>query len=95
METRQGREHCHAAARCAIEGRSKIGMKMNVARKDLATVIKILPAEKSPTVSALADDNFVAVEVILEDRVARNLIPCLRRAGASGIFTYPLNTVIP
>jgi ATP phosphoribosyltransferase len=81
--------------RGAIEGRSKIGMKMNVARRDLDAVIKILPAEKSPTVSALADSTFVAVEVILEDRVARNLIPCLRRAGASGIFTYPLHTVIP
>jgi len=81
--------------RGAIEGRNKVGMKMNVGRKDLDAVVKLLPAEKSPTVSALADANYVAVEVILEERVARNLIPCLRRAGASGIFTYPLNSVIP
>ncbi len=81
--------------RGAIEGRNKVGMKMNVGRKDLDAVVKLLPAEKSPTVSSLADENFVAIEVIMEDRAARNLIPCLRRAGASGIFTYPLNTVIP
>lgn len=81
--------------RGAIEGRNKVGMKMNVARKDLEAVVKMLPAEKSPTVSALADPNYVAVEVIMEERAARNLIPNLRRAGASGIFTYPLNTVIP
>lgn len=79
----------------AIEGRNKIGMKMNVGRKDLETVINLLPAEKSPTVSALADADFVAIEVILEERVARDLIPSLRSSGASGIFTYPLNTVIP
>lgn len=81
--------------RGALEGRNKVGMKMNVSRKDLEAVVKILPAEKSPTVSALADANYVAVEVIMEERAARNLIPCLCRAGASGIFTYPLNTVIP
>ena len=81
--------------RGAIEGRNKVGMKMNVGRKDLEAVVRMLPAEKSPTVSALADAEYVAVEVIMEERAARNLIPCLRRAGASGIFTYPLNTVIP
>ncbi len=70
-------------------------MKMNVGRKDLEAVLEVLPAEKSPTVSALADAEYVAVEVIMEERAARNLIPCLRRTGASGIFTYPLNTVIP
>ncbi len=79
----------------AIEGRNKLGMKMNVERKNLDAVLRILPAEKSPTVSPLADGNFAAVEVILEEPAARTLIPCLRRAGASGIFTYPLYTVIP
>ncbi len=79
----------------AIDGRNKVGMKMNVARKDLDAVVKVLPAEKSPTVSALADNDYVAVEVIMEERAARGIIPCLCRAGASGIFTYPLNTVIP
>jgi len=81
--------------RGAIEARQKVGLKMNVARKNLESVVKLLPAEKSPTVSALADQDYVAVEVILEERLERELIPELKRAGASGIITYPLNKIIP
>lgn len=81
--------------RGAIEARQKVGLKMNVARKDLESVVKLLPAEKSPTVSALADQDYVAVEVILEERLERQLVPELKRAGASGIITYPLNKIIP
>ena len=79
----------------AILAREKVGLKMNVAKKDLEAVTKILPAEKSPTVSALADSQFVAVEVIVSEQVERELVPRLRRAGATGIITYPLNKVIP
>ena len=67
---------------------------MNVKAKDIEKILKILPAEKSPTVSKLADADFAAIEVIVEDRIERELIPELKRAGASGIFTYPLNKVI-
>ena len=55
----------------------------------------MLPAEKSPTISRLSDSAWVAVEVILEEKQERDLIPRLKRAGASGIITYPLNKVIP
>jgi len=79
----------------AIEARAKVGMKLNVAREDLPKVLELLPAEKSPTVSTLADDRYVAVEVILEERAERALLPRLRKAGASGIIVYPLNKVIP
>lgn len=79
----------------AIAAKEKVGMKMNVAKKDLEAVAKILPAEKSPTVSALADPNFVAIEVIVPEQIERDLVPQLRRAGATGIITYPLNKVIP
>ena len=79
----------------AIEGREKVGLKMNLPLTILAEVLKLLPAEKSPTVSPLADKDFAAVEVILPERKARDLVPKLKRAGASGIFTYPLNLVIP
>ena len=79
----------------AIEGRSKVGLKMNVPEDRLNEVISFLPAEKSPTVSRLADQKWVAVEVILEDKQERELIPRLKRAGATGIITYPLNKVIP
>lgn len=79
----------------AIEARAKVGLKMNVPEDRLAEVVGFLPAEKSPTVSRLADSNWVAVEVILEERQERELIPRLKRAGATGIITYPLNKVIP
>jgi len=78
----------------AIEARSKVGLKMNVKKGDLDDVLKVLPAEKSPTISGLADSDYVAIEVILDDKVERSLVPALKRAGASGIITYPLNKVI-
>jgi ATP phosphoribosyltransferase len=78
----------------AIEARSKVGLKMNVKKGDLERVLKILPAEKSPTISGLADSDYVAIEVIIDDKVERSLVPALKRAGASGIITYPLNKVI-
>jgi len=79
----------------AIEAKAKVGLKMNVPEGQLAEVIAFLPAEKSPTVSRLADSAWVAVEVILEEKQERELIPRLKRAGATGIITYPLNKVIP
>jgi ATP phosphoribosyltransferase len=79
----------------AIDARAKIGLKMNVPEAVLADVISFLPAEKSPTVSRLSDKDWVAVEVILEEKQERELIPRLKRAGATGIITYPLNKVIP
>ena len=79
----------------AIDAREKVGLKMNVPKDYLAAIIALLPAEKSPTVSSLADGDWVAVEVIVEERSERDLIPQLKRAGATGIITYPLNKVIP
>ena len=78
----------------AIEARAKVGLKLNVAKENLQAVLDILPAEKSPTVSPLADGRSVAVEVIVEERVERAMLPKLQRAGASGIIVYPLNKVI-
>jgi len=78
----------------AIDARRKVGLKMNVKKADLESILKVLPAEKSPTISNLADSDYVAIEVIIEDKVERSLVPALKRAGASGIITYPLNKVI-
>lgn len=78
----------------AIEARSKVGLKMNVRKGDLQSVLRVLPAEKSPTISSLADSEYVAIEVVVDDKVERALVPALKRAGASGIITYPLNKVI-
>jgi len=92
---REKMENIAMLLRGAIAARSKVGLKMNVPENKLDEIVRILPAEKSPTVSRLADPEWVAVEVILEDRQERELIPQLRRAGATGIITYPLNKVIP
>ena len=92
---REKMENIAMLLRGAIEARAKVGLKMNVPEGRLAEIVKFLPAEKSPTVSRLADSGWVAVEVILEDRQERELIPTLKRAGATGIITYPLNKVIP
>ena len=78
----------------AIDAKTTVGLKMNVPKNKLAEIIKILPAEKSPTVSQLADSQFVAVEVVVDTSVERVIVPKLKRAGASGIITYPLNKVI-
>lgn len=78
----------------AIEARSKVGLKMNIKKDSLESILKILPSEKSPTISSLADSDYVAIEVIIEDKIERSLVPALKRAGASGIITYPLNKVI-
>jgi len=67
---------------------------MNVRKKDLGEILKLLPAEKSPTISSLADPDYTAVEVVVSEKVERTLVPALNRAGASGIITYPLNKVI-
>lgn len=80
--------------KAAIDARSRVGLKMNIEKANLDKILKVLPAEKSPTISNLADPNYIAVEVIIEDKIERTLVPALKRAGASGIITYPLNKVI-
>jgi len=92
------REKIEAVAlllRGAIEGRQKVGLKMNLPSAKVGEALAILPAEKSPTVNRLADEQFVALEVVLEEQMARDLVPKLKKVGASGIFTYPLLKVIP
>jgi len=78
----------------AIEAKEKVGLKMNVPKADLDAVLALLPAEKSPTVSQLAEPGWVAVEVILDSAQERQLVPELKRAGAGGIIVYPLNKII-
>jgi len=78
----------------AIEAKTTVGLKMNVSKDSIDDVLKILPAEKSPTISPLADGSFVAVEVVVDVKTERAIVPKLKRAGASGIITYPLNKVI-
>lgn len=78
----------------AIDAKDLVGLKMNASKSNIDKILSILPSEKSPTVSTLADSDFLAIEIIVERKVERQLIPELKRAGASGIITYPLNKVI-
>ncbi len=91
---RQKIENITLLLNAAIEARSKVGLKMNIKKGALESILEILPAEKSPTVSKLADSDYVAIEVIIDEKTERSLVPALKRAGASGIITYPLNKVI-
>ncbi len=91
---RQKIENIAILLKAAIDAKTRVGMKLNIKKSEIDKVLKILPAEKSPTVSPLADSDYVAVEIVIEDHIERRLIPELKRAGASGIITYPLNKVI-
>ena len=92
---RQKIENIAMLLKGAIDAREKVGLKLNAPKDKLNDISKLLPAEKSPTISQLADDNWVAIEVIVEELIERELVPQLKRAGATGIITYPLNKVIP
>jgi len=78
----------------ALTAEGKVGLKMNLKKENLEKIIKILPAMKKPTVSPLADENWVAIETIVDKKIAKNLIPKLKKNGAEGVVEYPLNKVI-
>ncbi len=80
--------------RGALNADELVGLKMNVARNEFEEVVAQLPALRQPTISPLSDEGWVAIEIIIEERQARDLIPRLKRAGAEGIVEYPLNKVI-
>ena len=79
----------------AIRAEGKVGLKLNVRKDDLPSVVEQLPALRNPTVSPLFSDGWVAVETIIEERHVRRIIPELKRLGAEGIIEYPLNKMIP
>jgi ATP phosphoribosyltransferase len=60
----------------------------------LQSILKLLPALQTPTISELSNHNWVDVDTVIEERVVRELIPRLKKAGAQGIVEYPLNKVI-
>jgi ATP phosphoribosyltransferase len=78
----------------AINALGKVGLMLNVTRADLARVLGVLPALKNPTISTLSDEEWVAVNTILEESTVRALIPRLKEAGAQGIVEYPLNKIV-
>lgn len=78
----------------AINAFGKVGLMMNVRKRDLEKVLRILPALQKPTVSPLSDPRWVDVTTIIDEKVVRDLIPKLKEVGATGIVEYPLNKII-
>jgi ATP phosphoribosyltransferase len=78
----------------AIQAHGRVGLMLNVQQANLGSVLSLLPALKRPTVSPLADNQWVAVNTIIEESAAWSLIPKLKEAGAQGIVEYPLNKVV-
>jgi ATP phosphoribosyltransferase len=80
--------------KAAIEAQGRVGLMLNVRRAQLPQVLALLPALQRPTVSPLSDEDWVAVNTIIEERTVRDLIPRLKAADAQGIVEYPLNKIV-
>ena len=78
----------------AIEAAGKVGLMLNVQRADLEKVLAVLPALKRPTIAALSDSDWVAVNTVIEEKTVREIIPRLKAANAQGIVEYPLNKIV-
>jgi ATP phosphoribosyltransferase len=80
--------------KAAIDAQGQVGLMLNAKKSDLGRIVTVLPALNSPTISALSDPEWVAVNTILEESVVREVIPKLKAAGATGIVEYPLSKVV-
>ncbi len=78
----------------ALDAEAKVGLKLNIAEKNLASLLATLPALRNPTISSLSQKGWVAVETIIDEHIVREIIPQLKAAGAEGIIEYPLNKVV-
>jgi len=78
----------------AINALGKVGLMLNVEKKNLTAVLSVLPALKNPTISPLSDGEWLAVNTILDESTVRNILPRLKEAGAQGIVEYPLNKIV-
>ncbi len=94
LEKRTKLENIALLLKAAIEAHGRVGLMLNVRRVNLDGVLGLLPALQRPTISALSDEEWVAVNTIIEERTVRDLIPRLKTAGAQGIVEYPLNKIV-
>jgi len=78
----------------ALEANSKVGLKLNIEKSKLKAILTDLPALRNPTINRLADESWVAIDTILDEKVVREIIPELKGRGAEGIIEYPLNKVV-
>ncbi len=81
--------------KAALAANAKVGLKLNIQKDKVDEVLKDLPALRNPTVSPLTNSDYVALEVIVDEKVVREMIPTLKAHGAEGIIEYPLNKVVP
>jgi len=93
-EKRRKIENLALMLRGAMDAESRVGLMLNVRKKDLAAVLAVLPALQKPTVSPLSEDDWVAVNTIIEESLAWQIIPRLKEANGQGIVEYPLNKVV-
>jgi ATP phosphoribosyltransferase len=91
---RQKIENIAMLLKGALLAEGKVGLKMNIAKVNVEQVMTVLESLKNPTISQLSDPEWIALEVIIDERKVRDIIPQLKRAGAQGIVEYPLNKVI-
>ncbi|MGH8048088.1 MAG: ATP phosphoribosyltransferase [Chthoniobacterales bacterium] len=78
----------------ALAARDLVGLKMNLPATSLKNLLEALPSLRNPTVSPLAQENWVAVETVIDEKTVREIIPKLKQLGAEGIIEYPLNKVV-
>jgi len=94
FDKRRKIENLAVMLRGAMEAQGRVGLMLNVRKHDLAAVLAVLPALQNPTVATLSDDAWVAVNTIIEESAAWEIIPRLKAANAEGIVEYPLNKVV-
>jgi ATP phosphoribosyltransferase len=87
-------QQIHLLLQAALEAAKMVGLKMNVPKENLETIVKLLPSLNAPTVSGLYKSEWFAVEVVVSEQIVRSLIPRLMKAGATGIIEYGLNKVL-
>jgi ATP phosphoribosyltransferase len=87
-------ENLSLMLRGAMDAQNRVGLMLNVRKQDLAAVLAVLPALKNPTISTLSDGDWVAVNTVIEESTAWQVIPRLKEANGQGIVEYPLNKVV-
>jgi ATP phosphoribosyltransferase len=92
---KQKMERIALLLKAALLARGKVGLKMNLPKANLALITEKLPSLRRPTISQLTDENWIAVETVIDETVVRDIIPELIALGAEGIIEYPLNKIVP
>jgi ATP phosphoribosyltransferase len=93
-EKRRKMDNLALMLRGAMEAQDRVGLMLNVRKQNLSAVLSVLPALQKPTISHLSDDDWLAVNTVIDESAAWDVIPRLKEAQAEGIVEYPLNKVV-